>query len=87
MVFFDATSSDNSEIFITNFYNEEFDPGSGWTLAAGLIHASQGGSNATGERVRNAYVTYLLLWDNLWKQGLILDGMIDWHHLIIKEFR
>ena len=23
-------------------YNEEFDPGSGWTLAAGLIHASRG---------------------------------------------
>lgn len=40
MVFFDATSSVNSEIFITNFYNEEFDPGSGLTLAAGIIHAS-----------------------------------------------
>ena len=24
------------------FYNGEFDPGSGWTLAAGLIHASRG---------------------------------------------
>ena len=24
------------------FYNEEFDPGSGWTLAAGLTHASRG---------------------------------------------
>ena len=23
-------------------YNGEFDPGSGWTLAAGLIHASRG---------------------------------------------
>ena len=23
-------------------YNEEFDPGSGWTLAAGLTHASRG---------------------------------------------
>ena len=29
-----------SEIQI--LYNEEFDPGSGWTLAAGLIHASRG---------------------------------------------
>ncbi len=27
-------------------YNGEFDPGSGWTLAAGLIHASRG---VTGE--------------------------------------
>ena len=24
------------------FYNEEFDPGSGWTLATGLTHASRG---------------------------------------------
>ena len=28
---------------VSNFiYNGEFDPGSGWTLAAGLIHASRG---------------------------------------------
>ena len=26
----------------TNLYNEEFDPGSGWTLATGLTHASRG---------------------------------------------
>ena len=25
-----------------NFYDEEFDPGSGWTLATGLTHASRG---------------------------------------------
>ena len=25
-----------------NIYNEEFDPGSGWTLATGLTHASRG---------------------------------------------
>ena len=25
-------------------YNEEFDPGSGWTLATGLTHASRGAS-------------------------------------------
>ena len=24
------------------FYNGEFDPGSGWTLATGLTHASRG---------------------------------------------
>ena len=27
---------------IQSFYNGEFDPGSGWTLAAGLTHASRG---------------------------------------------
>ena len=27
---------------IISFYNEEFDPGSGWTLATGLTHASRG---------------------------------------------
>ncbi len=40
-----------------NFYNEEFDPGSGWTLAGGLTHASRGaaqvailgGDRRTGE--------------------------------------
>ena len=26
------------------FYNVEFDPGSGWTLATGLTHASRGAS-------------------------------------------
>ena len=43
------------------FYNEEFDPGSGWTLATGLTHASRGAARwssntdmaATGARVRN----------------------------------
>ena len=32
---------DGLEIYI-EIYNEEFDPGSGWTLAAGLTHASRG---------------------------------------------
>ena len=27
---------------LQTIYNGEFDPGSGWTLAAGLIHASRG---------------------------------------------
>ena len=31
----------NKSQFINFFYNEEFDPGSGWTLAAGLTHASR----------------------------------------------
>ena len=35
-----------SLVKIKIFYNEEFDPGSGWTLATGLTHASRG---VTGE--------------------------------------
>ena len=41
---------------------EEFDPGSGWTLAIGLTHASRGAAGlrtlATGARVSNTYATY-----------------------------
>ena len=36
---------DNWQLTINSdkiFYNEEFDPGSGWTLATGLTHASRG---------------------------------------------
>ena len=48
----------NKSWVILNFlYYEEFDPGSGWTLAAGLTHASRGaarvailgGDRRTGE--------------------------------------
>ena len=46
-----------SEDMINNLNNEEFDPGSGWTLATGLTHASRGaagvaipaGDRRTGE--------------------------------------
>ena len=31
---------------IKKIYNEEFDPGSGWTLAAGLTHASRGAARS-----------------------------------------
>ena len=34
-------SQDSNDTF-NIFYNGEFDPGSGWTLAAGLTHASRG---------------------------------------------
>ena len=30
------------DTFLKFYYNEEFDPGSGWTLATGLTHASRG---------------------------------------------
>ena len=32
--------------WLTYFYNEEFDPGSGWTLATGLTHASRGAASS-----------------------------------------
>ena len=63
---------------INNINNGEFDPGSGWTLATGLTHASRGAamcSNtklATGARVSNAYATYPQQKNNPAKVGLIL---------------
>ena len=63
-------------------YNEEFDPGSGWTLAAGLTHASRGAAGcsntlpATGGWVRNAYATYLIQGDNLSKGRLTPHSII-----------
>ena len=58
-------------------YNEEFDPGSGWTLAAGLTHASRGAAGrsntmpATGARVRNAWAICPYQGDKRWKRRLI----------------
>ena len=73
------------------FYNEEFDPGSGWTLATGLTHASRGAAQcsntrvATGARVRNAYPTFPLLLDSLPKGRLIQDGIQIPHVIWIKD--
>ena len=73
-------------------YNEEFDPGSGWTLAAGLTHASRGVTGGactlltTGARVRNAYATYLLQGDSPEKFGIIPHTIINWHRLMKKTF-
>ena len=72
-----------------NIYNGEFDPGSGWTLAASLIHASRGAawsSNtlmATGKRVRNTYTTFLLVGNSPEKFGLIPRNITMWHHIVI----
>ena len=38
----------------------------------------------SGERVRNAYITYLLQGDTLEKFGIIFYGTVDWHQLIVK---
>ena len=37
---------------------EEFDPGSGWTLAGCLTHASRTTLRGSGKRASNAYLTY-----------------------------
>ena len=40
---------------------------------------------ATGARVRNAYATYPLQGDSPGKPGLIPHGIVEWHHLMIKD--
>ena len=59
-------SRENTTVRSKLLYNGEFDPGSGWTLAAGLIHASRGvtwvaipdDDRQTGaEHVRNLPIT------------------------------
>src|SRR5919199_5427141 len=59
------------------FFNGEFDPGSGRTLAACLTHASRTvrplRGYTSGERVSNTWVTCPQLWDKPGKPGLIPD--------------
>ena len=68
--------------FENNFRTWEFDPGSGWTLAACLTHASRTKHSIrflsgmtilwlSGGRVSNAWVTCLIQGDNSWKRLLI----------------
>ena len=62
----------------------EFDPGSERTLAACLTHASRarkGGQppEYSGERVSNTWATYLRVWDNPPKGGLIPDDVPAGH--------
>ena len=63
-------------------YYGEFDPGSGWTLAAGLIHASRTVSVVailyeSDVRVRNTYATYPLQEDSSGKLELTLHEIIE----------
>ena len=71
-------------------YNEEFDPGSGWTLATGLTHASRGVSKSllgetTGARVSNAYPTCPSYWDSLPKGRLIPNNISELHDIDMKD--
>ena len=65
-------------------YYGEFDPGSGWTLAGGLIHASRAPRKGSGARVSNTYAIYLKLGDSPGKLGVIRHSIHGWHHLWIK---
>ncbi len=66
---------------VGSFIYGEFDSGSERTLAAWIRHASRTGSHSfnlrkeivveSGERVRNTWVIYLTVGDNLGKLGLI----------------
>ena len=85
--------STNREWTKTLYYNEEFDPGSGWTLATGLTHASRGAAMkkacflqaATGARVSNAYRTCLILRNSLAKVRLMPDVIRISHDVLIKD--
>ena len=73
------------KISVNNFYHEEFDPGSGWTLATGLTHASRGAagssntSPATGARVSNTCATNPVPGDNPRKRGLTSHNILEPH--------
>ncbi len=62
-------------------YNGEFDPGSGWTLAGGLTHASRAvfllRKRESGVRVRNTCATCLYLGNSLPKGRLIPHNILS----------
>ena len=68
-------------------YKEEFDPGSGWTLATGLTHASRAEQLRlfSGRRVSNTYPTFPLLGYSLGKLRVIPDEVYDKHFLHTKD--
>ena len=65
----------------------EFDPGSGWTLAACLTHSSRTDSSNTvsGGRVSNAWAICLCVRDNVWKRTLIPHEAYESHDLYAKD--
>ena len=71
----------------TKKYKEEFDPGSGWTLATGLTHASRGVTlrATTGARVSNTYPTCPFLGDSLSKERLIPYAVAMPHGVSTKD--
>ena len=89
----DKTNFPSGKVIIKILYNGEFDPGSGWTLATGLTHASRGETTSkacfwwasTGARVSNAYPTCPPLGDNLAKVRLIPNDVSRRHLKEIKD--
>ena len=74
--------SELANVFAENIFLWEFDPGSGWTLAACLTHASRTKHLRqitsvwsllwlSGGRVSNAWVTCLIQGDSSWKRLVI----------------
>ena len=67
----------------------EFDPGSGWTLAACLTHSSRTVRHLrvriSGGRVSNAWATCLSMRDNGWKRTLIPHNVCEAHALHTKD--
>ena len=78
----DSKKGSQSNLVRIKTFIWEFDPGSGWTLAACLTHASRTETLRCGDfgqslwcfsggRVSNAWVTWPTLGDNSWKRLLI----------------
>ena len=73
----------------------EFDPGSGWTLAACITHSSRTELNRlilreasrqlSGGRVSNAWATCLCMRDNVWKRTLIPHNTATPHGDAVKD--
>ena len=88
----DKTNFPSGKVIIKKLYNGEFDPGSGWTLATGLTHASRGVTSGracssrmtTGARVSNAYPTWPIPRDSPSKGGLMPDGVRCPHGRVTK---
>ena len=83
----------DSNPFRTNKFYGEFDPGSGRTLAACLIHASRAElmmklaiHKSSGGRVSNAWAICPLAWDNSSKGLLTPDMLTPWHQGVRKVY-
>ena len=73
----------------------EFDPGSGWTLAACITHSSrtelfwlilrEALRQLSGGRVSNAWATCPCVGDNVWKRTLIPHNVFGLHGLNTKD--
>ena len=75
------TKTISEPIRLHGIFHGEFDPGSGRTLAACLIHASRANRkgacsfDVSGGRVSNTWATYPIVWDNSGKPGLIPNNL------------